>query len=269
MHHVRGRCQASQVPQPSEFADYISGLGSAEAIALGALRRNLPETVRVVTKRRLEKLNGTANSDMIARTSDYIAYEAGCPALALIDIDTKGMPATVGAGIRALGGFWPALVSVLPELSDTGRVVRKSTTTGISRADTGETLLGSNGRHIFLLVQDGADVERFLRTLHDRCWLAGFGWMMVGAGGQLLDAQHRRSHGVRAERLVFEGTPVLVHPSCKTRRAASQRTRRRCSIQCRRVRHSHRRAGQAGGVAATDAQRLAPMSRSRAPEVHR
>jgi hypothetical protein len=41
--------------------------------------------------------------------------------------------------------------------------------------------------HVYLHVQDGAEVERFLRTLHERCWLAGFGWHMVGAGGQLLD----------------------------------------------------------------------------------
>jgi hypothetical protein len=191
-----------------EFADYISGLGSTEAIALGALHRNLPETVRVVTKQRLEKLNGTANSDMIARTSDHIAYEAGCPALALIDIDTKGMPATVGARIRALGGFWPALVNVLPELSDTGRVVRKSTTTGISRTDTGEPLAGSNGRHIFLLMQDGADVGRFLRTLHDRCWLAGLGWKMVGAAGQLLDRSIVEGASKPSKRNVSPTTPA-------------------------------------------------------------
>jgi hypothetical protein len=200
-----------------EFADYISGLGSREAIALGALHRNLPKTVRIVTKQRLEKLNGTANPDTIARTGDYITYERGCATLALIDVDTKGMPPAVSARIRALGGFWPALVSVLPELSDTGRVVRKSTTTGISRADTGETLLGSNGRHIFLLVQDGADVERFLRTLHDRCWLAGLGWMMVGAGGQLLERSIVDRMVFAPERLVFEGTPILVAPLVQDR----------------------------------------------------
>ncbi len=79
----------------------------------------------------------------------------------------------------ASGRPWPVSC---PELASTGRVVRRSTTTGITRADTGEALPGSNGRHIFLLACDGADVERFLRTLHDRCWLGSFGWMMVGAG---------------------------------------------------------------------------------------
>ena len=34
---------------------------------------------------------------------------------------------------------------------------------------------------------DGGDTERFLKTLHDRCWLAGLGWHLIGKAGQLLD----------------------------------------------------------------------------------
>jgi hypothetical protein len=63
-----------------------------------------------------------------------------------------------------------------------------------------------------VLVSDGADVERFLKALHDRCWLAGYGWMMVGAGGQLLDRSLIDRSVYGAERLVFEGSPVLEPP---------------------------------------------------------
>ncbi len=153
-----------------------------------------------------------AAPDVIARTGGHISYEPGRSALALIDIDTKGMPATVDARIKALGGFWPALVTVLPDLVAAGRVVRRSTTTGITRADTGENLPGSNGQHIFVLVRDGADIERFLRTLHERCWLAGLGWKMVGAGGQLLDRSIVDRMVGAPERLVFEGAPILEPP---------------------------------------------------------
>jgi hypothetical protein len=61
-------------------------------------------------------------------------------------------------------------------------------------------------------VQEGADIERFLRALHDRCWLAGLGWMMVGAGGQLLERSIIDRMVGAPERLVFEGPPVLVPP---------------------------------------------------------
>ena len=122
------------------------------------------------------------------------------------------MPAAVKHKIDAIGGFWPALVSVLPELRSAGRVTRRSTSSGISRTDTGEDLPGSNGSHVFVLVTDGADMERFLRTLHDRCWLHGFGWLMVGAGGQSLERSIVDRMVYAPERLVFEGAPVLELP---------------------------------------------------------
>ena len=122
------------------------------------------------------------------------------------------MPDAVRDKIKNEGGFWGALVAVIPELARTARVVRRSTSAGISNADTGEQLPGSNGQHIFLQVQDGGDVERFLRSLHGRCWLAGFGWMMVGAGGQLLERSIVDRMVGAPERLVFEGAPVLDPP---------------------------------------------------------
>ena len=66
--------------------------------------------------------------------------------------------------------------------------------------------------HIYVAVKDSADIERFLKTLHDRCWLAGFGWLMVGAGGQLLERSIVDRMVGAPERLVFEGAPVLVPP---------------------------------------------------------
>ncbi len=194
------------------FGGCINELGSHEAIALGTLRADVPDRVRITTKERLKDWNGSVPPDLIARTSDHIIYRPGRPALALIDIDTKGMPATAKDRIDAIGGFLSALVSVLPDLESAGRVVRRSTSTGIVRADTWERLPGSNGLHVFVLVKDGADVERFLRTLHARCWLGGLGWLMVGAGGQLLDRSLVDRMVYAPERLVFEGAPVLDPP---------------------------------------------------------
>ena len=66
--------------------------------------------------------------------------------------------------------------------------------------------------HGYIVVSDGADIERALRALHDRCWLAGLGWYMVGAAGQLLDRSIVDRLVGTPERLVFEGPPVLVDP---------------------------------------------------------
>ena len=217
----RGSAKRARFDDLESFADHIGALASHEAIALGALRHGLPENVQIDTKKNLEALNGSAVPDLIARTSDHIIYRPGHPALALIDIDTKGMPTAVGDKIKEAGGFWSAIVPVMPELETVGRVVRRSTSAGIRRTDTGTTLPGSNGFHAFVLVQDGYDIERFLRTLHARCWLHGLGWMMVGAGGQLLERCVVDRMVAGPERLVFEGAPVLEAPLMQD--AASRR----------------------------------------------
>jgi hypothetical protein len=208
----RGRARRIRPGSLKSFAELIRILRSHSAIALGVLHQDLPKEVRITTKRDLEGLSGPVPIDLIARTGDHISYRPGQPALALIDVDTKGMPALVKSKIAAFGGFWPALVSVLPELEVTGRVLRSSTSTGIARTDTGEHLPGSSGLHAFVLVEDGSDVERFLRTLHERCWLHGLGWMMVGACGQLLDRSIVDRMVGAPERIVFEGMPVLDPP---------------------------------------------------------
>ena len=189
----RGSAQRLLVADVGELAAVIEKIRPDQALALGALRADLPEKVHVVTK---SKLNGQPNT--IARTAANIHFRKERPAYALIDFDTKGMPAEVAERMQQLGGFWPSLVSVLPILESTEHVIRRSTSTGLYRTDTGKTLPGSGGLHSYLKVVDGADIERFCATLHDRCWLAGFGWMMVGAGGQLLERSHRRPHGRRA-----------------------------------------------------------------------
>jgi hypothetical protein len=101
---------------------------------------------------------------------------------------------------------------VLPGFARVAQVIRQSTSAGIYNADTGEPLSGSGGAHVFILVRDGGDIERFLRMLHARCWLAGLGWIMIGAGGQLLERSIVDRAVGSPERLVFEGPPILDPP---------------------------------------------------------
>ncbi len=51
------------------------------------LRPDLPDNVKVTTQ---DKLNGSAQLGIIARTGDYIVYRPNQLALVLIDIDDEG-----------------------------------------------------------------------------------------------------------------------------------------------------------------------------------
>lgn len=215
-----GTASRARLADLGALGNLISSLSSNQAIGLGAMVDDVADQVPVVTKRRQDP-QGAA----ITRTADYLVYRPNLPALALIDIDTKGMPQEVKERIDAAGGYWPALLTVIPELAHIGRVSRASTSAGLSRSDTGTAIKGSDGQHTFVLVRDGQDVARFLQTLHDRCWLGGLGWMMVGAAGQLLERSLIDRTVYAPERLVFEGPPVLVAPLVQDRVARQPRVR--------------------------------------------
>jgi hypothetical protein len=197
-----GIARRHPIANGNEFAALLEQVSRNGAIALGALRADLPDEVTVTTK---DKLNGAAG--IIARTSDFVRYRKGKPALVLLDFDTKGMPANV-----KVTDFWATLVKVLPALSDAAHVSRRSTSSGLRRTDTGKKLPGSSGVHEFIAAQDGNDIERFLTTLHERCWLAGFGWFMISKAGTLLERSIIDRSVGRGERLVFEASPILVPP---------------------------------------------------------
>ena len=126
------------LPDLRAFASLIESLASHEAISLGALRPDLPAAVKVVTKDDYRRMNGSAPPDVISRTGSDIQYRPNRPAIALIDLDTKGMPAAVKARIDELGGFRSALDSVVPALRTAACVTRASTSSGLYRTDTGE-----------------------------------------------------------------------------------------------------------------------------------
>ena len=206
---ARGSARRMLVANVPELASLLAKLGPKQAIALGRLRRDLADQVDVVTK---DKLNGGKSAATIARTAGNLVYAEGQPAFALIDFDRKGMPAEVAARLASVGGVWNALTSVLPALADTARVTRASTSAGLHRTDTGERLPGSGGIHVYVTVSSGDDIPRFLRALHERAWLAGYGWLMLGAGGQLLERSIVDRMVGQPERLVFEGAPILEPP---------------------------------------------------------
>jgi hypothetical protein len=210
----RGRARRFRFASVLELAGLLENLGFDEAITLGVLRQDLPEEVAIVTK---DKLNG--ETGVVARTQEYFVFRPATRAMALVDFDKKGMPAAVEARLAELGGLWAALVSVIPALATAARVLRPSTSAGLFRADTEERLSHSGGVHAFIAVEDGTDIERFLKTLHARCWLAGLGWMMVGAGGQLLERSIVDRVVGAPERLVFEGAPVLAAPLAQDEQA--------------------------------------------------
>jgi hypothetical protein len=205
-----GRASRLPLSDIGDLSDVIDGFEPKHAIALGRLRPGLHDETTVLSKRLLA--NAPPNTTAVARSKEHFIYQPGCPALALLDFDTKGMPADVAERIASLGGFEAAITSILPAISGAGQLCRASTSAGLYRTDTGERFPGSGGLHLYIAIRDGSDAERFLKDLHARAFMSGLGWLMIGAGGQLLERSIVDRVVGSPERLVFEGPPVLVPP---------------------------------------------------------
>lgn len=76
---------------------------------------------------------------------------------------------------------------MVPGLKRAARVTRASTSTGLFNRGANERFDSSGGEHNYILVKDGADIDRATQAFHARAWLHGFGWKVLGAVGQVLD----------------------------------------------------------------------------------
>jgi hypothetical protein len=165
----RGTAERVRLDGVDALAVLIEGLTPSQALALGALRADLPDKVEVTTKAKL--INGVMRPDIIARTGANIIYRGGQPAFALLDYDSKGMPTAVKAELKRAGNFWNVLLAVLPPLRKAARLVRLSTSAGLSRADTGEVQSGSDGAHVYVATKTVVTSSGFF----ERCTSAA-GW---------------------------------------------------------------------------------------------
>jgi hypothetical protein len=204
---VRGTAERCTLTGLDDLAALLKGCTSHNALALGVMRDGTDDKVNVVPTGALKD-----NPDAIARSRKYFEFRKGQPAYVLLDFDRKGMPTVVAERIEELGGFWEALCTVCPALRSAAHLTRASTSAGLSRSDTDTVYPNSGGLHGFIIASDGTDSERFLKDLHQRCWLHGLGWMMPDRIGKALERSIvDRSVGL-PERLVFEGPPTLDPP---------------------------------------------------------
>ena len=206
---AHGTAERVRVAGVDALGALIEDLTPSQALALGALRADLPDKVAVTTKKML--VNGAARPDIIARTGANIVYHG--PAFALLDYRQQGdaghRRGRAAAARRLLAGAADGAAGTGGRGAADAELDQRRT---VARRYRGCDA-GSDGVHVYVAVKDGADSERFLRALHDRCWLAGFGWMMVSPSGALLEPlASSTGWSVGPERLVFEGGPVLMPP---------------------------------------------------------
>ena len=200
---------------------------SQTALALGRMKDGIDDECRVASRRQLADCD--VGEPVITRTLDNfgLAKAAGLGA---------GRPRQQGhassrcrSRLAELGGFEGALRHLIHGFDDAAHVARASTSSGIFARRDRRAVPRLGRTHDYILLADQSDTPRMLEALHKRAWLAGLGWLMVGAAGQLLERSIVDVSVGSPERLVFEGAPVVVAPlvqdtskrSAQLRRAAT------------------------------------------------
>jgi hypothetical protein len=217
----QGTARRVELDSATALAAFINKMEATDAYALGRMKDGHPDRVRVVTDANIGREKG--NPNVIARTKKFLTFIAGAPGIALIDIDLKAISEGAKRRITEAGGIWKAMCSVCPQLATAAYVQRASTSSGITNTKTGEVYRGSGGFHVAVMVMNAADIPRFLADLHDRLWLAGFGWGVVSAAGSFLERSLIDKAVGSPERLIFEGPPIVKPPLVQAPRPAEAR----------------------------------------------
>jgi putative DNA primase/helicase len=168
---------------------------------------------RMIIKAKFEALpaaeRALPGSGPLYRGKHCICYERGKPALLIIDFDAKDLPDAVRERIEAAGGLARVLAAIDPEWTSVGFLERPSVSTGIRDRRTGVTTPGG-GLHLYVIVEDGSDLARYVRVMFDRLILAGFGWVLVSrAGGMLKRSPIDKAASGIGYWLAFEANAVL------------------------------------------------------------
>ena len=83
--------------------------------------------------------------------------------------------------------------------------LRRSTSAGLYDGRTKERLGGSGGWHVYTVAANGSDIERALKTLHERLWLAGTRLLHCRRYRSTARSFNYRRDGLRTGAAVFRG----------------------------------------------------------------
>jgi hypothetical protein len=232
------RWRLSRATPMADLARGITGLPGDHAVMLGQLAGTAPARL-LTTIGRWDALSTVERGGAAEDTEAWMAsagpltrskqcfpgFRPG-PAVLGIDVDVKDLPSWLQDKIRQEAGFSAVMSKFVPGFDKAGMVVRRSVSSGIINTKTG-TKKPASGEHVYVGVQDGGDVARFLKALFERLLLAGYGFVVITADGKVLPRTifDQAASGDPC-RLLFEALADLKHPDL-----AHDPKARQCSVQ--------------------------------------
>ena len=200
-----GCTRSVRADDPEELKELLDGLGPNEAVGLGILE-TVNQTFPLVTK-------GALRAGAVSRSGEFFRHNEGA-GWGLIDVDTKDLPQAVHSNL--IGDDIVAdIFRVVPELEKTAYLIRPSSSAGIIKPDG--TVRRATGTHIFIRLEYAPNLPQLLQVMHDRCWVAGLGYIKFSRAGHMLERSPIDLAVAGAERLIFEAAPIVQAPLSRVR----------------------------------------------------
>jgi len=134
----------------------------------------------------------------------------------MLDIDTKDLPQNVHANLTG-DDITADIFRLVPELEEVAHLIRPSSSAGIMKPDG--TMRQATGTHIFIRLEYAPNLPQLLQVMHDRCWMAGLGYIKLSKAGHMLERSPIDLAVSGAERLIFEAPPIVQPPLARVRPA--------------------------------------------------
>lgn len=193
---TRGTFSARTCNTLQEFANTLNSITIKQSLILGGITRldgtqlQPGEKIALTTKAK-------PRENAVPRSKDFVK-NLSQPGFVLFDLDGNDY------GLQDIKSF-------IPELEPVGAITKPSSSSLIYDKE-GNQLIGNKGRHIFIPVQDMADIERVAAVFWGRQWLAGHGHYLISHGIHPMMLErgiYDKSVLGYSERLVFEAKPIL------------------------------------------------------------
>lgn len=183
----------------ADFFEILKDLESNEALGYGVFDAKHPTCVKLTIA-----INADAEINILARTQAFFSY-ANLPGILMLDHDPCQYSKVVSPS-----ELLNTLTDIIPEFKDCAYVIKPSVSSTVCL--NGASPPKTGGYHIYIPVQNAADIPRFGRVLAEKLWLHNHGYIKLSANGSLLTKCTIDSSVFAPERLDFAGRPHIVSP---------------------------------------------------------
>lgn len=195
----------------NELPTRMKALGATQAITTGWVDSEAVEA-EIITREKFEENNYNYPAHRaphgVYATRTLSSMTQRGPSLIMFDHDHDDASPFQ---LNDPEAFISTLAKVVPDFDKVTYVRTFSTSSGIYHSQTGECLRPADGYHIYMMIPEGADLQRFGEVLEKRLWLAGLGYIKVSAkNGAMLKRTVVDTAVFSPERLIFEAGATIL-----------------------------------------------------------